>query len=160
MKKIILCSLLLVATVALKAQDIASRGNNICDSFTIDFSDTSSGLLFHFLEEGFTPNGMVIPERRWYFGDPNSDSANFSMALEPDHMFTAQGSYNVCIAADGKLPGEPGGNNVFCYDSTCRTVVVLASGIGNQMEVPGNSFYPNPSRGIIFWQGNVNQWRK
>ncbi|MFN8285351.1 MAG: T9SS type A sorting domain-containing protein [Chitinophagales bacterium] len=152
MKKLILLAFVLSLGFA-KAQSITPRGTNICDSFTVDFSDTSSGLFFHFVEEGYTPNGMVIQERRWYFGDPGSDTANTSKAIQPDHMFSAPGTYTVCLAADAKLPGEPGGQDIFCYDSICKTVVVLASVINDEPLHGLNKFYPNPAQNYIAWNG-------
>lgn len=154
MKKIILAAFVtvLAAGYARAAEDGARE---ICDSFYVDYTDTSSGLYFQFFDASFTPGGVLITDRRWYFDDPASDSANTSGALEPEHIFTSAGTYNVCLAADAKLPAEPGGTDIYCYDSICKSVTVVNTGIVKTKIADNGYFYPNPTHDFIYWKGDV-----
>ncbi|MDX2281171.1 MAG: PKD domain-containing protein [Saprospiraceae bacterium] len=94
-----------------------------------DVSDTSG------LSIGFTDNSWYRPfSWHWNFGDPTS-SQNESADTNAVHLFTAPGTYEVCLAVC----------NSYGCDTMCRTLEVKTVGTQTSHFLEGVLIYPNPA---------------
>jgi hypothetical protein len=75
----------------------------------------------------------------WDFGDGSG-----SAERNPSHFYAAAGPYEVCLTV----------SNAYGADTKCKTVWVGSSDTG-EAPAPGEGlrFYPNPSTGIVRWEG-------
>jgi hypothetical protein len=75
----------------------------------------------------------------WDFGDGSG-----SAERNPSHFYTAAGPYEVCLTV----------SNAYGADTKCKTIWVGSSDTG-EAPAPGEGlrFYPNPSTGIVRWEG-------
>ena len=72
----------------------------------------------HFIDLSGSIQGPIV-SWYWNFGDPASGTNNFSSLQNPDHIFTAPGTYSVCLTAHG--------SDSLCYDTWCREIVIGGS---------------------------------
>ncbi len=76
--------------------------NDLCNSGSINFTDTSSSIL-------------TVSSWSWNFGDPASGGANTSTLQNPNHLFNAPGTYIVTLTAK---------DNLLCQTTFTDTVFV------------------------------------
>jgi PKD repeat protein len=81
-------------------------------AFTYYADSSNSNTTLHFIDQS---SGNIVGWE-WNFGDPASGANNISTAQNPVHVFSASGSYNVCLTIHGA--------DSLCYDVACSTVVV------------------------------------
>ncbi|MBI3512392.1 MAG: T9SS type A sorting domain-containing protein [Bacteroidetes bacterium] len=80
----------------------------------------------------------------WDFGDPASGNQDTSTAINPSHIFNAQGFYRVClIAYNGPLS-----------DSVCDTVTIQTPTSVNAMQELTFRIFPNPTASLITISSN------
>jgi len=79
----------------------------------------------------------------WDFGDPNSGPANTSVLQNPVHVYSAPGSYNVCL-----MISYPGSTGQVCRDTICKTILVGTSSVDDFL-LDEPFFYPNPVSDVI-----------
>lgn len=113
--------------------------NSICDTLDIDNvpwaywrydQDTSNYLRFEFTDL----SAYEVEEWNWDFGDPNSP-LNSSTDPNPNHVFTANGIYEVCLIAKNK-------NGV---DTFCRTIQIGTVSTNGQIKKSIRvHLFPNP----------------
>ncbi|MDX1911803.1 MAG: PKD domain-containing protein [Saprospiraceae bacterium] len=80
----------------------------------------------------------------WDFGDPASGMANMSQDTSPVHLFTAAGTYEICLTIC----------NDFACDTLCREVTVELPKV-NSSDIEqgmGMRIYPNPAGDILHIQ--------
>lgn len=88
----------------------------------------------------------------WNFGDPASGATNTSTTQNPTHIFSAPGTYNVCLTIFS--------SDSTCYDMTCQTIY-----IGNTPGCQADFTYSFDSLqggNLVFFNdlstGNPNAW--
>jgi PKD repeat protein len=90
-----------------------------CDSLIAGFTSSTTGLSTNFTDIS-TAGGGSIFTWNWNFGDPSSGVNDTSTLQNPNHVFTATGSYTVCLIISGGFL-TPG---IICYDTICQTITV------------------------------------
>jgi len=99
----------------------------------------------------FTDNSTAvgnIVSWHWDFGD--GDTSNIA---SPAHMFTALGTFNVCLTVTDEIG---------CRNTICQQVTIIDLGINSQPSLTGISVYPNPvndAMQIRFSGASSSQWR-
>jgi PKD repeat protein len=100
----------------------------ICDTIIIGGS-TGCQAYFYGYPDSNTVSGSYqfvdlsignINSWSWNFGDPASGINNTSTLQNPVHVFSAPGSYNVCLTVQGA--------DSTCHDTYCTTIVVQGGG--------------------------------
>ncbi len=81
-------------------------------AFTYYTDSLTAGNTYHFINQS---TGNIV-SYEWIFGDPGSGSNNFSNLEHPTHVFSAPGTYNVCLTIHGA--------DSLCIDNICHTIVV------------------------------------
>ncbi|MCX6268110.1 MAG: PKD domain-containing protein [Bacteroidetes bacterium] len=136
--------------ITCKTLFIGSGGGCQADYYYVADSTNASDI-FHFFDQS-TGN---IASWEWNFGDPVTGANNFSYEQNPMHIFSAPGSYYVCLKVMG--------NDSTCNDMTCRTIVV-SGGSGCQaafLAVPDSMntsgtyhFFDQSAGNIVSWTWN------
>lgn len=95
------------------------------DYLNFDFTDLSS---------------LNATEWSWYFDDPQSGTQNTSTKQSPNHRFSQNGIYNVCLIVKNK----------YCADTLCRTIKIgnIVSTKNQKVEVEIN-ISPNPCEDFL-----------
>lgn len=122
---------------------------NACDSLTVGFSSSpQSATIYNFTDNSFTNSGTVS-NWQWNFGDPASNTNNTSTLQNPQHTFSAGGTYTVCLKVTGYV------NGATCTDSFCTQIVVIPMGIGSTQSA-AIQVYPNPAKNnlVIDYNGS------
>lgn len=97
-------------------QVIISGGGAGCQAnFTYsDPTNTSDPVQFTDLSQA--NGGAPIISWAWDFGDPQSGNNNYSSLQNPAHLFSASGTYTVCLTIHGA--------DSSCYDVICQTIYI------------------------------------
>jgi len=94
---------------------VSGYGSGCVANFTYSFPvNTSIPTLFTDLSQ--SSGGGPITMWSWNFGDPGSGSNNTSNIQNPAHLFSAAGTYNVCLTIWGP--------DTTCHDFICKTLIV------------------------------------
>jgi hypothetical protein len=120
---------------------LGSVDGSVCDSLGIDNlpwahwrweADTAQSLLAYFRDlSAYEPAAW-----HWDFGDPASGASNESTERRPTHVFSADGSYAVCLRV----------SNAYGADTLCRTVTVGSSAVSAPWYAEGEAaLHPNPA---------------
>lgn len=118
--------------------------NSKCDTLNINNfplaywrydQDTSNYLRFEFTDL----SSYEVEEWYWDFGDPSSN-LNTSIEKYPNHTFSQNGVYEVCLIAKNK----------FGSDTFCRTIIIgmVSTNHYEQSEIEVNLF-PNPCKDYL-----------
>ena len=83
----------------------------------------------------FTDQSVNATSWAWDFGDGST-----STAASPQHVYTADGTYNVCLTTTSALG---------CTSSTCNNVVLLLNGVSNLNNNSSFYLYPNPASSTL-----------
>lgn len=91
----------------------------------------------------FTPNDTTLASYNWNFGD-----GNFSTVKKPNHTYAANGVYVTTLSVA----------NANCTDSSTVEVIVEEESIsvGEFSKQYGISVYPNPAKGVIYFNTNYD----
>ncbi len=123
-----------------KAVTVTSQGGNCVSSFTYTIDTTG---LTAFTEQT-TGN---VNAYAWDFGDGNS-----STAANPVHLYTASGTYVVCLTAYSTVDSS-------CYDVSCQTLTVNLGGGGGNCSA---NFFAYDSLSTVYFvdnsTGNPTNW--
>lgn len=105
-----------------------------------DTSGMNNGFTFTVSNDtvNFTATSNTGINFLWDFDDPLSAPNNTSNLQNPQHVFSAPGSYNVCLEIS-----FPGSQGTICRDTICQTVNIITTGVSESLIKP-LSFYPNP----------------
>jgi PKD repeat protein len=122
----------------------------VADFYSVPDSTNPQNILFF---NTSISNGNVLTYS-WNFGDPLSGSNNTSNLENPSHLFSALGTYDVCLTIQG--------TDSLCYDMTCETITIGNTG-GCQAQY---TYYPDSTpaggaNGIQFIDlssGNISSW--
>jgi PKD repeat protein len=119
-------------------------------NFTYSFpANTSIPTLFSDLSQ--TNGGGTITSWSWNFGDPGSGSNNVSNIQNPAHLFSAAGSYNVCLTIQGA--------DSLCFDIFCQTIIV---GTNTGCQAYFTDYPDSLNTALIQFtdqsSGNINSW--
>ncbi|MDB5284237.1 MAG: hypothetical protein JWO06_3312 [Bacteroidota bacterium] len=112
---------------------------NACDSIIGNFGSVGSASVYQFSDSSFA-NGGTIQSWKWNFGDSLSGVNDSSILQNPSHVFSAPGTYIVCLTVTGGIP------NSICGITNCKTVTITPTGIANNNPY-SCSLYPNPTKG-------------
>lgn len=93
-----------------------------------DFAYTASNLTI-----SFSDSSSNAVSWSWDFDDGNS-----SVSEDPGYTYSTGGTYNVCLTVTDAFG---------CVDSTCKSVVAVATGISELSTGETLSIYPNPYTG-------------
>jgi|GEM_PF-5425961 len=86
-----------------------------CDSLTVAFTYTNTGLNYQFTDLSTITGGTIIGWS-WNFGDPNSGVNNTSALQNPSHLFTGTGLYVVCLTVTATANGMVCPSQTICND--------------------------------------------
>jgi PKD repeat protein len=104
-----------------------------------DFQELPPAAAFSFVYSGarvfFTDESERAALWDWNFGDGTAHSTN----ADPDHIYTANGSFNVCLDVE----------NPYGTDQHCETINITAAGI--DAIARGVLVFPNPTSGQVFF---------
>ena len=96
----------------------------------------------YFTDYSGTSTGTVITNWYWTFGDGST-----STLQNPVHVYTASGSYEVCLIVYGKNAA-----GLECKEEVCKKVLIdcCKEGIVNsKTSISAVEVYPNPAQGIV-----------
>ncbi|MEO6168797.1 MAG: PKD domain-containing protein [Chitinophagales bacterium] len=109
-----------------------------CPPFLSGFGFTQSGDTAFFSDQ----SSAAANEWNWYF-----DDGGFSASQNPEHVYTADGIYNVClIVSDG-----------CSLDTVCHKVTVVGVFAGEPLEASGWNVFPNPLHDFATIQFNLSE---
>lgn len=78
----------------------------------------------------------------WDFGDGNT-----STDFDTVHVFSASGTYNVCLTVTSA-------DN--CETTTCTSVIVTNTGLNNELSSAGINVYPNPAKDNVWINSSIS----
>ncbi len=112
-----------------------------CDTTGNNFTFTVTGSSATFTgTSGGTPISW-----EWNFDDPSSGTNDTSTLQNPTHVFTAPGTYNVCM-----ILTYAGTTGAVCKDTICKQVVIQQSVGIEDNEAQSFAVYPNPASTVLF----------
>lgn len=117
-----------------------------CDTTGNGFTFTQSGDSVWF---SGTTGGTPI-SWSWNFGDPSTGPNNASSLQNPLHVFSASGSYIVCL-----IIGYSSNTGIVCSDTICKNITIVKVGIKDALEQELKSF-PNPAETEIYLSNQVD----
>lgn len=125
--------------------EVTCTGNCVCElkpEFKYAVDETTCIYSF----EGFTggPSCLQNVEFKWNFGDGSTGSG-----LAPDHMYTASGTYDVCMTV---IVYDNTGN-ILCEDKYCETIEVTCEGKCECKLNPDFNFVADEKNCIYNFQG-------
>lgn len=92
--------------------------------------DSLEHMRVHFLDLSY----FDPVDYEWDFGD-----GNFSNELEPNHTYTEQGVYEVCLTV----------SNIYNSSTNCKTIIIGTTSTQNQLKEVDISIFPNPTFDFI-----------
>jgi PKD repeat protein len=117
---------------------IGGGGMGSCN-ITANFSNSTGSLNVSF-SNMTTCTGCTSMTYKWSFGDLSP----ISTATNPSHLYSAAGTYTVCLVSTGL-----DSNSSPCIDTTCKAITVVGSSGINDIEGQSINFHPNPSSGLF-----------
>jgi hypothetical protein len=119
--------------------------NEYCGNFSSAFGYTKIGKNVSFKDTLTTTAGDTL-SWVWNFGNSASGTNDTSTKHNPTHLFTAPGTYTVCLAVSSKRV-----NGRICTDTICKTVVVTTTEVPTQYVPVENpiTIYPNPAKDYL-----------
>ncbi len=87
--------------------------NTECQAHYNYYADSLNALHVHFWDTS-TPLNMITG-RLWNFGDPASGTSNTATTMDPWHVFTHAGVYNVCLTIE---------TSTNCHSTFCDSITV------------------------------------
>ena len=105
--------------------DTINKIITLCDSVSSEFSYSISGSTVNFSVATLTGSASFL----WIFDDASNGSG-----ISLTHTYGSEGTYNVCLIA----------TNDCISDTTCKTIQIAPTGIGDSGMLDALSIYPNP----------------
>jgi PKD repeat protein len=117
--------------------------NDYCGRFDATFGYTKIGKNASFKDTLSVSTGDTL-SWLWNFGNPASGTNDTSTLHNPTHLFTAPGTYTVCLSVKTKRL-----NGRVCTDTLCKTIVITTTDIQSMPDDNPINIYPNPAKDYL-----------